>query len=469
MAKKLSIRKEQIHAAYEQLYLKEGKCLKEVGEYLGCSKSQVSRQFVKYRFPARNTKEAAKNRSGLTDSDYREIYSGLYIGQNLSLELIASKVGVSPSTISNRFLDMGLPVRNQAQSMQARDIRLTSEIRHEHQQYMSGAKSVQSIAPQQGVHASTVYRRYKRIGLEIRRPPGAVLTDQDGHQICIAYDEGGSSRSIADKFGISARKAVKVIKASGRTSRTISEGILTALEQGRYVGHHARARTGYSEFFKSWTNESAWVLGLLLSDGSLHKSKSQFFCSLGSKDLDILHKVASAMQLNLAAIYVPKMDINSKRAPYYVLTISNLVILADMTKLGMHTRKASSVEFPIMKDQYVRHFMRGYIDGDGCFGMTQQRFSVSSKSQSMMMKFAECLYRLADVGIARKRSSKKAINSPCDDKLVSVYRRRMKTGIIYCIEVSGKTQLRKLCSFLYSNVSNDILMQRKKDVITEYL
>ncbi len=469
MVRKKAISRDDVLAAYNQVYVKEGKGLKEVGVRLGCSKSEATRQLKQHGCRTRSPKEAAAGRLKLTEKDYIDAYEKWYISENLSLTQVSEKIGVSSSVLYGHFDELNLPMRNQCESMVARNQRRRSNIVKLHEEYISGRSSIVSLAKKSNVHSSTLNRQFKQLGLEIKRRPGELLTISDEQKIVEEYIQGGSTRSVGENWGISPKKVEKLIHKHGDQLRTISEGIQTALEAGRYAGRHARARSGNGDFFKNWTPESAWVFGLLLSDGSLLKNEKQYFCSLVSKDLEALLKVVWVMELDELAIYGPKKaPVGSNIEPVYVLTMSNKSILLDLERLGMHSRKSATVEIPSMPNQYIRHFMRGYIDGDGGFGMTKPRFSVKSKSQSMMMTFAEYLYRFAGVGIARKRSSKTAINPSWDDKFVSVYRQKMKTGIIFSIEVGGISQLRRLYDFLYLDVNDNILMSRKRNVIKGY-
>lgn len=468
MTKKIYLTEDEVRRAHEMLYVAKGLGLREVGESLGCSKSQVKRLFERYECPIRNAKQAGINKRKLDDSAYIAAYENWYVAGNLSLNQTAKKLRVSTGVVWTRFKELGLPCRSQTHAMKSRDLRNFEKYVVAHKCYLKREKLVETIALEHGIHSSTLNRVFKRFGLELRREPGSMLSKTDMEEIAQAYADNGSYRSIAEQMGISAKKVERVVKELGGITRSVSEGIITALEQGRYLGHHARIRTGNSDFFKSWTPASAWVFGLLLSDGSIHKSSSQHFCSLGLKDLDVLQKVVSAIQLDNRSIYGPKIDPSGRRAPYYVLTIANRTILSDLQKLGMHQRKASSIQFPELPEFCIRHFMRGFIDGDGCFGMKEARFSLSSKSKEMMLKFSEYLYKYAEVGIARKRSSELAINEHSDDRYASVYRTETSFGPIYSIQVGGKSQLRNLHEFLYRDVPDELCMERKRRVSEGY-
>jgi len=110
------------------------------------------------------------------------------------------------------------------------------------------------------------------------------------------------------------------------------------------------------DFFKAWSPEMAWVLGLYFADGCVHKGKG-WNISLVSCDFSLLDKVRGHMQSAHA--------ITSNRS-WYQFQIGRTEIAQDLIELGLLPRKSLVMCFPDVPDMLLPHFIRGYMDGDGC-------------------------------------------------------------------------------------------------------
>lgn len=109
------------------------------------------------------------------------------------------------------------------------------------------------------------------------------------------------------------------------------------------------------------TEEKAYWLGFIFADGYISTSNYQFEVSLKSLDIGHLQKLAKFF---------------SKRTPLYCdetrcrLEISSKHLWNTLNNLGCVPRKSLILKFPevsIFSDKkLIKHFIRGYWDGDGC-------------------------------------------------------------------------------------------------------
>lgn len=101
------------------------------------------------------------------------------------------------------------------------------------------------------------------------------------------------------------------------------------------------------------SDDKAYFLGLMYADGSV--SKNTFYLKL--KDEDILQKFK----------YYLKTDVDIKfRNNSYILQISRKSMCEDLIKHGCFINKTKTIEFPNIKQCFLKHFIRGFFDGDGC-------------------------------------------------------------------------------------------------------
>lgn len=131
-------------------------------------------------------------------------------------------------------------------------------------------------------------------------------------------------------------------------------------------------------FFQTWTNDMAWVLGYFASDGTMFINKrGSHYLAFTSTDKELLEKVKTIMQVtNTIESYQPKG--NTKKR--YNLQIGGKKLFSSLLYLRFTPRKSLTLKFPPIPDQFFFHFLRGYFDGDGCAAF-EQRTRKDKKNQ----------------------------------------------------------------------------------------
>lgn len=112
------------------------------------------------------------------------------------------------------------------------------------------------------------------------------------------------------------------------------------------------------EFFDSWSEPMAYILGYIYADGNISRDRCRF--KISSKDLDHLTKIRDYMECDMLL----KCKYN-KYGSWYDLTVSRLHITNRLRELGVIPNKSLTMAYPEIPDQYMSHFIRGYFDGDG--------------------------------------------------------------------------------------------------------
>ncbi|MBU0959234.1 MAG: hypothetical protein KKB31_04800 [Nanoarchaeota archaeon] len=101
----------------------------------------------------------------------------------------------------------------------------------------------------------------------------------------------------------------------------------------------------------------AYILGFTCADGNVHeKTLSWDLSNKFVSNLELLHSFNGAMLSNYPIL---------KRPGSYRLRISHVDILKDIKELGIVPNKKKILIFPDVPLVYLRHFMRGFLDGDG--------------------------------------------------------------------------------------------------------
>jgi hypothetical protein len=136
------------------------------------------------------------------------------------------------------------------------------------------------------------------------------------------------------------------------------------------------------DFFKIWSPEMAWVLGILSADGNVFKNRLTL--CLHEKDRDVVENVKLLMDSETPihpyiskTSYVNNLNIPSCNMLKFSLSRKSLV--DDLSKLGVVPRKSLILKWNNnIPKEYLSHFVRGYFEGDGWLtGFNQNSLKLS--------------------------------------------------------------------------------------------
>lgn len=142
--------------------------------------------------------------------------------------------------------------------------------------------------------------------------------------------------------------------------------------KGRTINKMTSLNVNY--FKKIDTEEKAYWLGFLYADGYVYNRKStgEKRLELGLKydDYDHIFKFKEAVSApqNIKKKIIKNKKYN-KEYESAKLAISNKVFVSNLEKKGCYQNKSLTLKFPnneIVPYKLIRHFIRGYFDGDGC-------------------------------------------------------------------------------------------------------
>ena len=129
-------------------------------------------------------------------------------------------------------------------------------------------------------------------------------------------------------------------------------------EYSRIQSQNARKYHINQDYFKIWSHNMAYILGLWFADGCIYGGK-MFDITLHKKDKYILKKIAE--ELDYKGNLYDYVDRQASR-----INFSCVVIYNDIVALGGTEQKSKTVLFPSVPKEYLPDFIRGYFDGDGC-------------------------------------------------------------------------------------------------------
>lgn len=116
------------------------------------------------------------------------------------------------------------------------------------------------------------------------------------------------------------------------------------------------------DFFKTWTRESAWVYGWLVTDGSVQELTGQIRLMLKAHDTDVLEKIKKAMRFSGPVTQGTHED----GREFAYLRICRKGMAEDLFAHGMaRSNKTFNTSKPDIPDSLFWDFTRGVFEGDG--------------------------------------------------------------------------------------------------------
>ena len=142
----------------------------------------------------------------------------------------------------------------------------------------------------------------------------------------------------------------------------------------------------YHYFDNIDTEEKAYWLGFLTADGWISQSKKTNAGVTGIElkygDIGHLKKFNKSIDGNYQitdrwkSCGLPNRD-KSKKYHTCCIRIFSITMYNTLKNLGFTNDKSYDFHIPKLSDNLIRHYMRGYFDGDGCFCFTNKSFGVN--------------------------------------------------------------------------------------------
>lgn len=191
------------------------------------------------------------------------------------------------------------------------------------------------------------------------------LTEQDKKKIIDTFYEGMEMRDMPEALDISSRGIARVLK----------EANINTKRRNRYSLNE-------SYFSSIDTEDKAYILGMLYADGYVGDEKfNNIVLSLKKDDRDLIFDIASKIGYTGEVRYEEK-ETNYGMAKRYILNFSSKEMAKDLRNLGLYPGKSSTMtSIPNIPSHLIRHFVRGYFDGDGsvCGGVSTSTHIVGGK------------------------------------------------------------------------------------------
>lgn len=179
-----------------------------------------------------------------------------------------------------------------------------------------------------------------------------IKNDKDIKDICEKYNNGNwTMKLLAEKYHCSSYVVKNILQDNGVEIKT----------------HTRRFNLNFLDhYFENIdTEDKAYFLGLLLTDGNVHIIKKsglyQISLELCVKDKDILDKFKKVVNSESKVSYRKRENTEMVCVRFY-----SEIMAKDLSKYGIIPNKTKKLKhLPILSKELMKHFIRGMIDGDG--------------------------------------------------------------------------------------------------------
>lgn len=192
------------------------------------------------------------------------------------------------------------------------------------------------------------------------------------------------------------------------------------------------------------TEEKAYWLGFFYADAYNNEKLGRVVIELQEQDKDHLYKCASFFGRPREPFRQSK---NKGKYIAYRLELNSKHLTRILANKGCPRNKSFSINFPHIPKKLVRHFVRGYFDGDGCIYIHQDQLGIMIISTKEMVE--HIVHLLNDLGI------KGHISHP-----------ERYTDNTHRLDFGGSRQVKKFCDWIYEGAN--IYLDRKHELFQSY-
>lgn len=188
------------------------------------------------------------------------------------------------------------------------------------------------------------------------------LDGESEYQLIDYYNSGMSLYECAFKFSISYSSVRRILTRHTIPIRT-------------YFGSKRKYDVNDHFFDVINTEEKAYFFGLLYADGNVNSKTPSITIKLQECDKHIIETLNKYISTDRPLVFIPKQNENWENA--YLLTIRSNHMKSVLVSYGMVPAKSLVKKFPEVilnsDEDIIRHFIRGYFDGNGFIGIYNNR------------------------------------------------------------------------------------------------
>lgn len=203
------------------------------------------------------------------------------------------------------------------------------------------------------------------------------------------------------------------------------------------------------------TEEKAYWLGFILADGSIDDIRNRISIGLAHEDEQHLYKFKQSLQAeNPIYFYYAKNNVTQKSYPTNDFVISSKKMIDDLKNHNIFSNKTKN-EIPIvLENNLMRHYIRGFYDGDGWISSYNRRPQDRCKN----LKW--------ELGIGSGYDIVQFIADHFYENLDVTYKEAKAFSSVYRVRYSNQSDINKILDYLYKDAT--IYLDRKYQKALEF-
>ncbi|SRR6266487_2365457 len=207
------------------------------------------------------------------------------------------------------------------------------------------------------------------------------------------YQQGMSTSKIAEQLGMWQPTAYNIVKRSGIEMRSTSEA-------------NARYLRDEHVFDEINTEDAAYWLGFIAADGTVRKEALKI--TLSGVDVGHLQKFAAWISPSRP---VHEEQMKGRTKTICTIKIGSQYLVQQLASFGIMPNKTYIMkelpvlhQHPIMNDFLMKHWLRGYVDGDGYISSarnrngTRNRIEITAYSKELLSEIQERFVQATGAG-----------------------------------------------------------------------
>jgi hypothetical protein len=196
------------------------------------------------------------------------------------------------------------------------------------------------------------------------------------------------------------------------------------------------------------TEDKAYFLGFISADGCVRQRTKKckvLIIHIHKQDIDILVKFKNAINFS------GEFSMCNVRSNMCTMSCHSIKMVDDLAKYNVTPNKTRILKFPILPENLINHYMRGYFDGDGCVSIHKdKRFENGDRGQINLVSASYVFIKeYVDILINK-----------CGVKNNSILDRNTK-GSYYVIDWGKLIDVENIYYFLYKDAKT--FLNRKKE------
>lgn len=299
-------------------------------------------------------------------------------------------------------------------------------------------------------HSTTIYRIIKRNNV-YRKPTNTEIMTQrlSGYkelemEICEYYQNNFTTAMETGKhFGLRQICILNILHKYNIDIRKPSD----------FVKKYS-VNENYFENIDS--SEKAYILGFLFADGNIGNNNSKVQISLQEEDKYILEYMNSCFQSDHPLIFRPYHEKYPNRKNQYMLTIENKIFHDNLLNCGLVPNKSLIAKFPNIPEIFIKSFILGYFDGDGCIYISKTPYTTAHISfvgtYEMMISISDYIYKSTGLKFNIYPGQNRKYKDP--------------TKNTFTIQGGGNPKIKKFLDWLYKDEC--IFLKRKYEKYYNY-